>query len=85
MLFLNDPARWIKEIFLNAGLSYGLASFLSKVALVLFVMLLSWLSFLIARVIILMILARIVKRTTSTWDDILSLTRTEFSKPLINN
>lgn len=85
MLFLNDPAIWIKEIFLNAGLSYGLASFLSKVALVLFVMLLSWLSFLIARVIILMILARIVKRTTSTWDDILSLTRTEFSKPLINN
>ena len=70
MLFLNDPTIWIKEIFLNAGLSYGLASFLSTVALVLFVMLLSWLSFLIARVIILKILTRIVKKTTSTWDDI---------------
>ena len=70
MLFLIDPAIWIKEIFLNAGLSFGLASFLSTVALVLLVLLLSWLSFLIARVIILKILTRIVKRTTSTWDDI---------------
>ena len=70
MLFLNDPAIWIKEIFLNAGLSYGLASLLSTVGLVLFVLLLSWMSFLVAEVIILKILTRIVKRTTSTWDDI---------------
>jgi len=70
MPLINDPAIWLKELFLNAGLSYSLSSFLSTVGLVLIVLLLSWLSNLIAKVMILKVVTRIVKSTTSTWDDI---------------
>ena len=52
MLSINDPAVWLKELFTQAGLSYSQSSFLSTVALVLIVMLLSWLSNIIAKVII---------------------------------
>ena len=34
---MNDPGIWFKEIFIQAGLSYSLSSFLSTVALVLIV------------------------------------------------
>lgn len=70
MPLISDPAIWLKELFLNAGLSYSLSSFLSTIGLVLIVLLLSWLSNLIAKVIILNVVTRIVKTTTSTWDDI---------------
>lgn len=70
MPLISDPAIWLKELFLNAGLSYSLSSFLSTIGLVLVVVLLSWLSNLIAKVIILKVVTRIVKTTTSTWDDI---------------
>jgi miniconductance mechanosensitive channel len=70
MSLMNDPAIWFKDLFLHAGLSYSLSSFLSTVALVLIVILLSWFSNLIAKSIILQIVTRIVKKTTNTWDDI---------------
>jgi len=70
MPLINDPAIWLKELFLNAGLSYSLSTFLSTVGLVVIVLLISWLSNLIAKVIILKVVTRIVKTTTSTWDDI---------------
>jgi miniconductance mechanosensitive channel len=70
MLLINDPAIWLKEFFLDAGLSYSLSMFLSTIGLVLIVLLLSWLSNQIAKVIILKIVTRIVKSTASTWDDI---------------
>jgi miniconductance mechanosensitive channel len=70
MPLLNDPAIWFKELLINAGLSYSLSSFLSTVGLVLIVTLLSWLSNIVAKAIILKIVTRIVKKTTSTWDDI---------------
>jgi miniconductance mechanosensitive channel len=70
MPLINDPAVWFKELFVNAGLSYSLSSFLSTIALVLIVILLSWFSNVIAKAIILKIVIRIVKRTTNTWDDI---------------
>ena len=70
MTLMNDPAVWFKELLLNAGLSYSLSSLISTVALVLVVLLLSWLSNLIAKTIILKVVTRIVKKTTSTWDDI---------------
>lgn len=70
MTLMNDPAVWIKDLLLNAGLSYSLSSLISTVALVLVVILLSWLSNLIAKTIILKVVTRIVKKTTSTWDDI---------------
>src|ERR1035437_10064668 len=70
MPLINDPAVWFKELFVNAGLSYSLSSFLSTIALVLIVILLSWFSNVIAKAIILKIVIRIVKRSTNTWDDI---------------
>jgi len=70
MHFLNDPATWLKDIFINSGLSYSLSSFLSTAGLVLIVLFLSWFSNLVVKMIILKIVTRIVKRTTSTWDDI---------------
>ena len=70
MPFLIDPGIWFRDIFVDAGLSYSFSSFLSTIALVLIVILLSWLANLIAKAIILQIVTRIVKKTTNTWDDI---------------
>jgi miniconductance mechanosensitive channel len=70
MPIMNDPAIWFKEFFISAGFSYSFSSFLSTIALVLIVLSLSWLSNLIAKVVILQVVTRIVKKTTSTWDDI---------------
>jgi miniconductance mechanosensitive channel len=69
MPLMNDPAIWFKEFFISAGFNYSLSSFLSTVALVLIVLFLSWLSNLVAKAVILKIVTRIVKKTTSTWDD----------------
>jgi miniconductance mechanosensitive channel len=70
MPLVNDPAVWFKELFLNAGLSYSLSAFLSTIALVLIVMLISWLSNILAKAVIFKIVTRIVRKTTTTWDDI---------------
>jgi miniconductance mechanosensitive channel len=70
MTLVNDPAVWFKSIFIHAGLSYGLSSFLSAISLVLIVILFSWLSNIIAKTIILNIVTRIVRKTTTTWDDV---------------
>jgi miniconductance mechanosensitive channel len=70
MPLLNDPGVWFKDLFIDAGLSYGLSSLLSTVALVFIVILLSWLANIVAKAIILQIVTRIVKKTTNTWDDI---------------
>jgi miniconductance mechanosensitive channel len=70
MPLINDLAIWLKENFIQAGFSYSFSSFLSTVALVLIVLLLSWISNLIAKTIILKAVTKIVKRTTTKWDDI---------------
>jgi len=70
MPLFNDPAVWFKELFVNAGLSYSLSSFLSTIALVLIVIMLSWFSNLITKTIIFKIVTRIVKKTTTAWNDI---------------
>jgi miniconductance mechanosensitive channel len=70
MQLLIDPGIWFKELFIEAGLSYSLSIFLSTVALVVIVIVLSWLSNLFAKVVIMGIVTRVVKRTTSTWDDV---------------
>jgi miniconductance mechanosensitive channel len=67
---IGDPSIWLKQIFIQAGLAPGTAIFLSTVALFLGVIVLSWLSNLIAKAIIRNVVTAIVKRTTSTWDDI---------------
>ncbi len=70
MHFPNDPAIWLKDLLLNAGLSFKMASFLSTVGLVIIVLFLSWLSNVIAKAIIKLIVVKIVRRTKSIWDDI---------------
>jgi miniconductance mechanosensitive channel len=70
MPLINDPAVWFKDLFVHAGLSYSFSSFLSTVALVLIVILLSWLTNLIAKAIILNVVTRIVRKTETTWDDV---------------
>ena len=70
MPFINDPAIWIREIFINAGLSLSLSSLLSTFALVIIVLFISWLSNLVAKAVILKVVTRIVKKTKSQWDDV---------------
>jgi miniconductance mechanosensitive channel len=70
MRFMNDPSIWIKELFIQTGLSYSLSSFLSTVTLVVIVSILSWVANFIAKLIINTVVTRIVKKTTSQWDDI---------------
>src|ERR1035437_4295069 len=70
MPLMNDPAIWFKDLFVHAGLSYSLSSFLSTIALGLIVIFLSWLSNIIAKAIILNVVTRIVKKTSTTWDDV---------------
>ena len=67
---MNDLAIWFKDLFVHAGFSYSFSSFLSTIALVLIVILLSWFSNIIAKAIILKVVTRIVKKTAVTWDDI---------------
>jgi miniconductance mechanosensitive channel len=67
---MNDPSIWIKELFIDAGLSYSLSSLLSTVTLVVIVSILSWFANYLAKLIINTLVTRIVKRTTSQWDDI---------------
>lgn len=67
---LSDPSIWLRELFIQLGLSYGISSFLSTIALVLMVLIFSWLSNMLAKAIIQNVVTRIVKRTTSNWDDI---------------
>jgi miniconductance mechanosensitive channel len=70
MPIMNDLAIWFKDLFVHAGFSYNFSSFLSTIALVLIVILLSWFSNIIAKAIILKVVSRIVKKTAVTWDDI---------------
>jgi miniconductance mechanosensitive channel len=70
MRFMNDPSIWIKELFIEAGLSYSLASLLSTVTLMVIVTILSWSANYLAKLLINTVVTRIVKKTTSQWDDI---------------
>ena len=70
MLFKNDPSIWLKDFFIESGLSNNLSLLLSTIGLVLTVIILSWLSNVLAKAVILNIVPRIVKRTSSQWDDI---------------
>lgn len=70
MHFLGDPSQWLHSLFSEAGLSSGLAILLTTLTLLVVVLFLSWLSNLIAKSIIRNVIARVVTRTASTWDDI---------------
>jgi miniconductance mechanosensitive channel len=70
MLLLKDPAVWLKNLFIDGGLGYNAASVLSTICLVLIVAILSWLANVITKFIILKVVARIIRRSKSRWDDI---------------
>jgi miniconductance mechanosensitive channel len=70
MVFSFDPSVWLKDLFLDAGLSHSLASFLSTVTLLAGIAVLSWLSNLITKAIILQVVTRIVKNSKNQWDDV---------------
>jgi miniconductance mechanosensitive channel len=70
MLHTHDPSIWLKEIFIDAGLSYKLSAILSTAGLVLIVLFLSWLSNVIAKVIINTVVTRAVRKSKTTWDDV---------------
>lgn len=70
MLSKTDPSIWLKDLFIRAGLGYDISSFVSTITLVAGVITLSWLANLIAKAIILKIVTRVVRKTTSKWDDI---------------
>jgi miniconductance mechanosensitive channel len=70
MLFKTDPSVWLKDLFIQAGLSYSLSSLMGTVTLVAGFIALSWLANLITKAIILKVVTNIVKKTASTWDDI---------------
>src|SRR5512133_435460 len=66
----GDPSIWLRDLFMQAGMRSGIALFLSTITLIIFVFLLSWLSNLVAKAIIRNVVSNLVKKTTSTWDDI---------------
>lgn len=70
MSVMVDPGVWFRELFIQAGMGFSLAAFLSTVALILIVSFLSWLANLIAKAVILQVVTIVVRKTTSTWDDI---------------
>jgi miniconductance mechanosensitive channel len=70
MQLMNDPPVWIKEFFIQAGLSYSLSLLLSTVTLVIIVTVLSWVANFIAKFVINTVVTRIIRKTTSRWDDI---------------
>jgi miniconductance mechanosensitive channel len=67
---MNDPSVWIKELFIDSGLSPSIALLLSTATLVVIVTLLSWIANWIAKMLINTVVTRIVRRTKSQWDDI---------------
>jgi miniconductance mechanosensitive channel len=70
MPIINDPAVWFRELFLDAGLSMSLATFLNVVTLVAIVSVASWLANFIAKLFINRVVAVVVARTETTWDDV---------------
>ncbi|HEX2969650.1 MAG TPA: mechanosensitive ion channel domain-containing protein [Bacteroidales bacterium] len=70
MPLIGDPSVLLRDLFMKTGLDSGVSMFLSTLTLISFVFLLSWLSNLLAKSIIKNVVSNIVKRTTSTWDDI---------------
>jgi len=70
MTILNDPAVWFKDLFIDAGLSKSFSTFLSTTALVVIIILLSWITNLIAKTVIKKTVSIVARKTHSKWDHI---------------
>jgi len=69
-MILKDPSIWLKNLFIDSGLTYGQSAFLSTMVMVIIVAVLSWISNLVVKAIISRIVYRAVKKSKSTWDDV---------------
>jgi miniconductance mechanosensitive channel len=70
MLNFSDPGIRLKDIFIDAGLSYSLSAFLSTATLIAGIALLSWFANFVTKSVIRKIVFRAVKKSKSQWDDI---------------
>lgn len=70
MIFHSDPTAWLKEIFIDTGMSSSLAAYLSTATLLLFIAICALVSNYIFKTIILQVLTRIVKKSENQWDDV---------------
>jgi miniconductance mechanosensitive channel len=70
MLFSSDPSVWLKDLFIDTGMSYSMASFSSIMVIIFSIATISWLSNLITKAVISKVVTRIVKRSKNQWDDI---------------
>lgn len=71
MMFSQDPAAWLKDLFSSAGLSFNLASFLSASILIVVIAFLSWLANFITRTTIRKVVSRIARRSDKEWITVL--------------
>jgi miniconductance mechanosensitive channel len=70
MIFHSDPTIWLKEFFLDTGMSSNLAAYLSTATLLLIIALCAFISNYIFKTIILQVVTRIVKKSENQWDDV---------------
>jgi miniconductance mechanosensitive channel len=65
-----DPSVWLRELFLDTGMSYNMSAFFSTILLVCSITILSWLSNIVAKTIILRVVTRLVRNSKNQWDDV---------------
>jgi miniconductance mechanosensitive channel len=70
MIIPSNPSAWLRDLFIDTGMSNNLASFLSITVVVFSMAVISWLANIIAKAIILKVVTRIVKNSKTQWDDI---------------
>jgi miniconductance mechanosensitive channel len=70
MIFHSDPTVWLKEIFLDAGMSQWFSAFLSTTTVLVFIAICALASNFIFKTIILQVVTRIVKKSENQWDDV---------------
>lgn len=70
MEFLTDPTDWLKDFFVNAGISRDFASFIAALVLISVVFLLSYTANQLAKLFIRKVVHRIIRSTRVTWDDV---------------
>ena len=67
MSFLKDPSIWLKDFLAGLGLNSDLASFISTAGVILIILLISWLSNLITRIVIQKVVGRIARKRVNSW------------------
>ena len=71
MMFSQDPAEWLNDLFNSAGLSYDLSSFLSAAIIIAVIAFLSWLANFITRTTIRKVVSRVARKSDKEWITVL--------------